>query len=352
MRKKKVSVRILIMLLALLMTAWPGRASVSHAAEIYYNHVMSIVVTSDDGGCSFRTGPGLTYVETHRISNGTELTVTALSRNAKDGLVWGQCIYNGISGWIEIRTAAVSDIQGASIACYDVRVAAEDYLPLRQGPGAEFAVLGKPACGQNLRIDRTVVNNYDARPWGRTTYNGVQGWVSLNWTYRDSSMTYHQAKDVYLTDNQYYAVVGSENGETCFMEGPGLATQRIGQVPNGVSLYADRTLDNSEDGLVWGEVQYDNLLGWIPMNHTKVTGVESAGDVQYSVSVSNAADLRLRTGPGTEYAELVSYIPNGTKLSITQTMINSFDGRPWGYTVYNGVEGWVSLNWTYRAPGT
>ena len=223
MKKKKVSVRILIMLLALLMTAWPGCASVSHAAEIYYNHIMSVVVASDDGGCSFRTGPGLTYVEMHRISNGTELTVTALSRNEKDGLVWGQCIYNGVSGWIEIRKASVSDIQGASIACYDVRVTAEDYLYLRQGPGAEFPVLGKPAWGQDLRIDRTIVNNYDARPWGRTTYNGVQGWVSLNWTYRDSSMTYHQSKDIYLTDNQYYAVVESENGETCFMEGPGLA---------------------------------------------------------------------------------------------------------------------------------
>ena len=352
MRKKTASVRILIILFALLMTAWPGRTYVSHAAEIYYNHVMSVVVASDDGGCSFRMGPGMTYGETYRISSGTELTVTALSRNEKDGLVWGQCIYNGISGWIEIRTAAVSDIQGASIACYDVQVTAEDYLYLRQGPGAEFPVLETPIRGQNLRIDRTVVNNYDGRPWGRTTYNGAQGWVSLNWTYRNSSMIYQQTKDVYMTDNQYYAVVGSENGETCFMEGPGLAAQRIGQVPNGVSLYVDRTMDNSEDGLVWGEVQYENRLGWIPMNHTKVTGVESAGDVQYSVSVSNAADLRLRTGPGTEYAELVSYIPNGTKLSITQTMINSFDGRPWGYTVYNGVEGWVSLNWTYRAPGT
>lgn len=350
--KRKISGMILLVLLVLSMTAGMGRVSEVRAAEVYYNQILNVVVSTSEGSCNFRMGPGLEYGVMQTIGNGTSLMVTALSRNAKDGLVWGQAVYNGIAGWVSIRTTWVYDIQGASGACYDVRVTVPEYLYLRQGPGAEFPVLGKPAEGQYLRIDRTIVNHFDGRPWGRTTYNGIQGWISLNWTYRDSSMVYQQAKDVYMTDNQYYAVIELYDSATYFMEGPGLSSQMISWIPNGIPLYVDRTLDNSRDGWVWGEVQYNNRLGWIPMNHTRITEVEGAADVQYSVCVENAANLRLRSGPGTEYAELVSYIPNGTWLYITQTMINSFDGRPWGRTFYNGVQGWVSLNWTYRAPGT
>ena len=86
----------------------------------------------------------------------------------------------------------------------------------------------------------------------------------------------------------------------------------------------------------------------LSIDQTTITSMPCASTAQYNVVVQNSDNLKLRRGPGAEHYQLVGYIPNGTVLSISQTMINSFDGRPWGRTTFNGYTGWISLDWTYR----
>jgi len=62
------------------------------------------------------------------------------------------------------------------------------------------------------------------------------------------------------------------------------------------------------------------------------------GPGQYRVSVTTT--LSLRSGPGTSYDRL-AYIPDGTLLTVTET------SSGWGKTVYNGINGWVSLDYAH-----
>ena len=345
----KRKVLVFILATALILGLSIGlRAEKAAADEVYTNNILNSVVTSSDGFCNLRTGPGLGYGVITPIYNGTSLRITAVTKNYAEDIVWGQTIYNGMSGWVSVIPTTVSDIENASLAVYDVTVSNENNIVLRRGPGTEYDELARPKNGQVLRIDRTIVNSWDGRPWGRTVYNGMQGWVSLNWTYRNSSTTYNQAQNVTFYSNIYNAVVGASDGFVNLRSGPGLQYPIITPIYNGNMLRVTAVMDSTTDGLVWGQTIYNGYSGWFSIDQTTITSIENAGNAQYTVTVSNSPNIHLRKGPGTEYDQLVSYIGNGTVLTITQTVINSFDGRPWGRTIVNGISGWVSLNWTTR----
>lgn len=341
--------RILVVVIAALLTlGLLGPAMVASADASYGNNILNVVVSSDDGFANLRTGGGMGYGIITPIYNGTALRITEVTANSSDGIVWGRTNYNGYDGWVAMEPTVVNDVENASVATYDVTVTQASNLYLRRGPGSEYDSIYRPANGQVLRIDRTVVNSFDGRPWGRTNINGMQGWVSLDWTTRNNSWVYNQTQDVTFYNNAYNAVVSASDGYLNLRTGAGMAYGIITPVYNGTNLYVTAVLSNSADGLVWGLTNYNGYTGWVSMSQTTINSISNAGTAQYNVAVQNSSNISLRKGPGTEYDNLVSYIPNGTGLYITQTVINSFDGRPWGKTTVNGMAGWVSLDWTYR----
>ena len=344
--KKRIITVVLAMMLLLGLTVGP--AAVASAAATYTNNIYNVTTISSDGVANFRTGPGMDYGVITPIYNGNNLRVTAVTKNDKDGLVWGQATYNGYTGWVSMVLTSVYDMETASVANYDVTVSQQDNIYLRRGPGAEYESLARPKNGQVLRIDRTMINSWDGRPWGRTTYNGMQGWVSLDWTTRNSSATYNQTQNVTFYNNTYYGVVGASDGFVNLRSGAGLGYSILTPIYNGNELFITATFKNSTDGLVWGYTSFNGYSGWFSIDQTRITSMPTASNAQYYVTVQNSENLKLRQGPGSEYYQLVGNIPNGTNLYITQTMANSWDGRPWGRTTYNGYTGWVSLDWTYR----
>lgn len=60
----------------------------------------------------------------------------------------------------------------------------------------------------------------------------------------------------------------------------------------------------------------------------------------YKVNVSST--LNMRNGAGTNY-DAVASVPNGTELVVTD--IDSDSNYVWGYTSYNGTNGWVALEY-------
>lgn len=69
-------------------------------------------------------------------------------------------------------------------------------------------------------------------------------------------------------------------------------------------------------------------------------------DAGYYVYVKTPdGGLNMRNGPGTDYNIISSKrIPDGTRLYI------DFKSDNWGYTKYNGIEGWVALKQTTKTP--
>ncbi len=69
-------------------------------------------------------------------------------------------------------------------------------------------------------------------------------------------------------------------------------------------------------------------------------------DAGYYVYVATPdGGLNMRYGPGTEYEKVTeNRIPDGVRLYISSVSGN------WGYTSYNGNEGWVALRQTTKTP--
>ena len=349
MKQRSRLTKLCVILTALLLFV-SSMSVLSYGADntTYSNNILNVTVTSSDGYCNLRSGPGISYGVITPIYNGTTLKITSVYRNSADALVWGLTTYNGYSGWISVMTTVVNSADTASKAVYDVTVTNPQNIVLRAGPGTEYTALYKPAAGQVLTISETLVNSFDGRPWGKTTINGMTGWVSLNWTYRNSSSTNNSFRNTIFYNNIYNARVYSSDGYLNFRTGPGTDYAVIQPIYNGNALRITATIYNSYDGLVWGQTYFNGMPGWVCMEPTTIESMETASYARYTVKVNASENIKLRSGPGTEYVELISSIPNDTVLMITQTMINSFDGRPWGKTTYKGVTGWVSLNWTTR----
>lgn len=82
----------------------------------------------------------------------------------------------------------------------------------------------------------------------------------------------------------------------------------------------------------------------VPVRAAEIWMGDSAWDVDYNVEVS-APDggVNFRRGPGTDYEKLIDHmIPNGYVLHISREATAS-NGNNWGFTKYNGLEGWIAL---------
>lgn len=154
----------------------------------------------------------------------------------------------------------------------------------------------------------------------------------------------------------YNVQVTAPDGGVNLRFGPGVEYDRVlsNMIPNGVVLYVTKEA-TAANGNNWGYVNYEGVYGWIAL--TQVTVVNSApapsvyqggSAADYEVEVA-APDggVNLRYGPGTEYDIRVSMIPNTVVLHISAETAAS-TGRIWGYTSYDGQDGWIALSQVSR----
>ncbi len=69
------------------------------------------------------------------------------------------------------------------------------------------------------------------------------------------------------------------------------------------------------------------------------SSTSSNAATNYKAKVNAKSGLNIRKGPATSYAKAGSAIPYNKVLTITK------ESNGWGYTTYNGVSGWVYLNY-------
>lgn len=95
--------------------------------------------------------------------------------------------------------------------------------------------------------------------------------------------------------------------------------------------YADTSDDNAGGASWWNFQGYIYIGDFTTADKTYTTGV-------YETDVED--NLNMRSGAGTRYSYVTS-VPDGVQLSVTE--VKSADGYHWGYTTYNGKNGWVAL---------
>ena len=78
----------------------------------------------------------------------------------------------------------IYQINSSKLVDYPVVVTASDGLNIRQGAGTSFDILGEVPCGTVLRV--THWTSGGAYKWGLIEYDGVKGWIALDYTKKSS----------------------------------------------------------------------------------------------------------------------------------------------------------------------
>ncbi len=234
--------------------------------------------------------------------------------------------------------------------------------------------------------------------WGKTTYNGITGYIYLVYATYISEGTIKDPNDNTSeepsaepsseessfeepsiepsSEESSYDVPSSEEpsseesseessaqpsdyvpgtyittGALNLREGPTTSTPVLTSIPKGT------TIEVTEVNGKWGKTTYNGKTGYCGLSYTKlVTPAAKPIDVTFITSGTNGqtvapstdtykkglykttANLRLRSGAGTSYTSLC-IIPIGSELKITEVK------NGWGKTVYDGQEGWCSLEY-------
>ncbi len=148
-----------------------------------------------------RSGPGTNYSILVNVPYGTVITITAVSNG------WGKTTYSGKTGWVSLdyvtrvtnpttttttrptttattkktTTTTRTTTTTTNSSSYQGRVTADPSLRLRSGPGTSYSTLTYIPYGTIITI--TAVSG----GWGKTTYNGKTGWVSLDYVARGTT---------------------------------------------------------------------------------------------------------------------------------------------------------------------
>ena len=166
-RTKAMTVVLSIVLLMSLIVLPPIQASA--ASPKYYT---GNYTPSDRDGLNIRAGASTKYRVLTAIPYGKSFKVTAVSGD------WGKTTYNGKTGYVSLRYAKRLSPIPAPQPKYQLgnyTPADRDGLNLRAGAGAQHRVLTAIPYGKSFKV--TAISG----DWGKTTYNGKTGYVSLRY---------------------------------------------------------------------------------------------------------------------------------------------------------------------------
>ena len=153
------------------------------------------------------------------------------------------------------------------------------------------------------------------------------------------------AQENYPAPDFYVRVSGAE-GSINFRAGAGTSSQIYSEIRNGEILHISDMQYNRGDDLFFGNTYYQGRSGWVSLRQTTVlTGGDYGLPDFYVAASADGGSLNFRQDAGTS-AGIITEIPNGTQLHITDIRYNQRDDFFFGYTSYQGRSGWVSLRQT------
>ncbi len=318
---------------------------------------VTVTVTGTD--VNLREGPGTNYTRVGVANKGQQFVITETASGS--GYTWGK--FDG--GWIALQytnyDSVVNGQQPETTPPETTPPATEppateppateppatqpeqpkvtgtinvqEWLRVRSGPGTSYSVVGYLKPQQKVEIlEQSTVGSMK---WGKI----AEGWISMDYVILDSNSSSNNNSSATVWTGKVIA------DELLIRSGPGTNYSILGYLTEGTAVTV--TEKKSGGALEWGKID----RGWICLNYVQLNGnVTTTPSTPSTPSTpttptttvtgyANVQDwLRIRTGPGTNYA-VAGYLGPREKVTITER--KTVGGVEWGKI----ANGWVSMDY-------
>ena len=182
----------------------------------------------------------------------------------------------------------------------------------RTGAGTNYGIISTLPAGTHV-----VVSERSSGNWATVVYNGTVGYISSDYLKRANDM-----------DASFGT--GTIDGSYVRMRsGASTSSSILGTYNSGTTMTVTGVSG------AWYKVNYNGTDGYVHSDYVSLSGVTSSGG---SASGSNGSvkgsDVRMRSGPGTNYSILGTY-QNGTALTVTGTE------NGWSKVTIGGTSGYI-----------
>lgn len=285
-----------------------------------------------------RSGAGTANSIVGTLNYGSKITVT--EAKISGGQKWGK--YSG--GWVCLAyTTYDAVLAGAEDPAITEKVSGEVYntnnLRIRSGPGFSYSVEGYLSGGTKVEI--SLQQEADGTIWGKIP----QGWISMDYVKLAGEETQPPAEPAVPESSTPPQEEKDQTGwviNSSYLNvrsGPGFSYAVVGKLYTGDQVKI--TAIHDADDMKWGKID----SGWVSMDYIRLDTqeekpTENKPEEKEPISgvVYNAQNLRIRSGPGTDYS-ILGYITGGTAVSITEIAQGS--GSEWGKI----SQGWISMDY-------
>ena len=182
----------------------------------------------------------------------------------------------------------------------------------RTGAGTNYGIISTLPAGTHV-----VVSTRSSGGWATVVYNGTVGYISSDYLKRANEM-----------DASFGT--GTINGSYVRMRsGASTSSSILGTYNSGTTM----TITGVNGA--WYKVSYNGTTGYVHSDYVSLSGVTNGGGSTGSSNGSvKGSDVRMRSGPSTNYSILGTY-QNGTPLTITGTE------NGWTKVTIGGVSGYI-----------
>ena len=182
----------------------------------------------------------------------------------------------------------------------------------RTGAGTNYGIISTLPAGTHV-----VVSSQSSGGWATVVYNGTVGYISSDYLKRANDM-----------DASFGT--GTIDGSYVRMRsGASTSSSILGTYNSGTTMTVTGVSG------AWYKVSYNGTAGYVHSDYVSLSGVTSNGGSTGSSNGSvKGSDVRMRSGPGTNYSILGTY-QNGTPLTVTGTE------NGWSKVTVGGVSGYI-----------
>ncbi|MBQ9023375.1 MAG: SH3 domain-containing protein [Eubacterium sp.] len=272
------------------------------------------------------------------VPKGTSVTATQISNN------WGKITYGGKTGWMSLKystktgtvaapaastakattasstktaSAASPTVTGTTSKTTSFIYQTTSNLNLRSGNSTSYSKLSVIPRGTGVTVTE-VKNN-----WGKVSYDGKTGWISLQYASKKGSnvvttintVVKNAASSSTKTVTYSYMTTANLNLRKSFST----ASAKILTMPKGTSLTVTEIKNN------WGKVNYQGNVGWMSLQYAICTGSQTT--IKNIIGQTSASPtLKTASVPATASAVKTASVPAATssvKLTASATPVTT-----------------------------
>lgn len=299
---------------------------------------------NDESGVNLRQSAGTSSTKTGFMVMNTIFAVT--EKKSSGGLTWGKTYYEGKEQWCALdycdymvggplgqggtitttkplSTTAPSGSTNPTQPSGETttekwKITSDDGVKLRSGPGTNYSQVGY--IPYNKQITVTATEKAGGYLWGKTSYDGKEGWCVLDYAERisDQQLSGSTLKSIYIS--QKPTKVTYKEGEQLDLSGMVVK-----------AVYSDNSekviVDYKVEGFESKEGTYDVKVSY--MEKTSSFRVTVEGKVLTGISIESGPDKKIyKTGEGLQIKGLtvIGKYSNNTTEELKKFYLEGVDG--------------------------